>query len=386
MKTLVFTGGGTGGHIYPGLAVIDELQKVSDYSVVWLGSSTGVDRKIVEDHGVSFVGVPSGKLRRYLSFQNMLDLFKIAGGFFASVYHLARIKPAAVFSKGGFVSVPPCFAARFLRIPVYSHECDFSPGLATRLNARIASRIFVSYQETSDRLMKQVRCPVTVSGNPVRPVFYDADPEAGREFLGLNGGAAAEIPQNSLPLLLVLGGSLGARQINSLIAENLEWLCRRFIVVHQTGGNNMDQAADVSGLPEEIRGRYKPYAYLRAEMPHVLAAADIVVSRSGANSLWECGVVGKPMILIPLSGSGTRGDQVENAEYFRSKGAASVLCRNRVTGGNEVTGENLRRELEALLSNTELRVRMGEAAMKITGGGGSRPAAYIANALAGGTV
>ncbi len=206
-----------------------------------------------------------------------------------------------------------------------------------------------------------------MTGNPVRSVFYRADAALGRKFLGLDAERPAA---DGVPVLLVLGGSLGARQINSLVAENLEWLCRRFTVVHQTGENNTDQAArDSAG------GRYLPFPYFREEMPHVLAAADIVLSRSGANSLWECVAVGKPMVLIPLCGSGTRGDQVENAAYFEKNGAAVVLA------GENADSENLLRVLGNLAGDKKERELMASRCAVLTPE--TAPARRIASILRG---
>ena len=186
---IVFAGGGTGGHIYPGLAVADELKKIAEKNnlkikIYWFGNSSGMDRTLVEKSGSAdrFCAIPSGKLRRYFSIKNFFDVFKIIAGIAVSFFRLLFIRPAVVFSKGGFVSVPPCFAARILRIPVFTHECDFTPGLATKINSRFASKILVSYPETVKFLPKNKQSIAVVTGNPVRPVFYEADAQKGRKF------------------------------------------------------------------------------------------------------------------------------------------------------------------------------------------------------------
>ena len=212
MKCVVFTGGGTGGHIFPGLAVAEALSSSLKCRIVWIGSAKGVDRKIVESSELysaspsvlEFMGIPAGKLRRYFSFQNFIDVFKVAAGFIKSFFILLKLKPIFVFSKGGFVSVPPCAAAKFLKIPVITHECDFSPGLATRINSKFANRILVSYQETAELLPASLRSKVICTGNPVRLSFYSGRPEKGLSFLNI---------KSDLPVLFVLGGSLGARQL-----------------------------------------------------------------------------------------------------------------------------------------------------------------------------
>ncbi|MCI6186112.1 MAG: UDP-N-acetylglucosamine--N-acetylmuramyl-(pentapeptide) pyrophosphoryl-undecaprenol N-acetylglucosamine transferase [Spirochaetia bacterium] len=343
---ICFTGGGTGGHIYPGLAVLDELRvkfqenNISLYTI-WIGCSKGMDKNIVskakdmknEPCVNKFYGIPSGKLRRYFSLKNISDVFKIIGGFFVSLWILAKEKPAALFSKGGFVSVPPCLAAKILKIPVYTHECDFTLGLANKINLKSASKMFVSYEETKNLLSQNDKKKVIVSGNPVRPVFYNADIQQGFNFLG--------IKNKSKPILLVVGGSSGARQINQLVYDNIDFLCENFIVVHQTGLVNTTQ--DKSQELVQNYSDYHHYDFIYEQMPNVVAASDIVMGRAGANSIWEAAVLLKPMLLIPLCGHGTRGDQVDNAKFFEEKRAAKVLI------GQEVSKERLVVSLKELL-------------------------------------
>lgn len=339
---IVFAGGGTGGHIYPGLAVADELKKIAEKNnlkikIYWFGNSSGMDRTLVEKSGSAdrFCAIPSGKLRRYFSIKNFFDVFKIIAGIVVSFFRLLFIRPAVVFSKGGFVSVPPCFAARILRIPVFTHECDFTPGLATKINSRFASKILVSYPETVKFLPKNKQSLAVVTGNPVRPVFYEADAQKGRKFLF--EGKNADLKK---PVLLVLGGSLGAHQLNELVVENLSWLTDHFNVVHQCGSK------DASFVPAQTDS-YFPYPFIYEQMPDVIACADVILSRAGANTVWESAVEKKPSVLIPLCGNGTRGDQIDNANFFKERGAAFVLT------GNEAVFENLRNCLEKLLDKNE---------------------------------
>ena len=377
-KNLVFfTGGGTGGHIYPGLAVADELKTLSssknkEIKICWIGCSKGMDKKIVEkatgpDGNPTinkFYGIPSGKLRRYFSLKNFSDLFRIAGGFFAALHILRREKPGILFSKGGFVSVPPCLAAKLLHIPVYTHECDFTLGLANRLNFKSADFMFVSYEETKKRLGTENQKRVIVTGNPVRPVFYKTDAAKGREFLGLSKDSAK-------PVLLVLGGSSGARQINQLVYDNIDFLCKNFTVVHQTGLLNADDDKSAQ-LVEEYKDSYKPYNFIYQEMPDVVSAADLILSRAGANSIWEAAVLAKPMLLVPLCGSGTRGDQVDNAEFFKEHGAAEVLL------GDQADSQHLVEELTKML-DADKRASYSAAVKKLTEG--EIPAEKIAKIL-----
>ncbi|MDR0323598.1 MAG: UDP-N-acetylglucosamine--N-acetylmuramyl-(pentapeptide) pyrophosphoryl-undecaprenol N-acetylglucosamine transferase, partial [Treponema sp.] len=307
MINIAFTGGGTGGHIYPGLAVACELKKLlademppgSECRLFWIGSSSGMDRLLVEEAGIEFFGIPSGKLRRYFSLKTIVDFFKVIAAFFAARKILKKQKAVLLFSKGGFVSVPPCAAAASLGITVFTHESDFSPGLATRINARFVSqtggRIFTAYEDTENFFGENMRDRITVCGNPVRFAFRSADAAKGRAFLG--------IEEKSARILLVLGGSQGAREINELIRAALPELTEIYTVVHQTGPKHEWDL----GAGE----KYKPFPYIKNELPDVMAAAELVLGRSGAG-IWEWAVSGKPMILIPLTGSGTRGDQVEN--------------------------------------------------------------------------
>ena len=376
-KNLVFfTGGGTGGHIYPGLAVADELKAISksnnhNISINWIGCSKGMDKNIVDkatgpDGNKTvdkFYGIPSGKLRRYFSLKNFSDLFRIAGGFFAAYHILRKNKPAVLFSKGGFVSVPPCLAARLLHIPVYTHECDFTLGLANRLNFKSADCMFVSYDETKERLSVAEQKRVVVTGNPIRPVFYNTNPQKGLEFLG--------IKETSKPVLLVLGGSSGARQINELVYDNIDFLTENFVVVHQTGLLNSDDNRSAV-LSEKYGDSYKPYNFIYKEMPDVVSCADVILSRAGANSIWEAAVLHKPIVLVPLCGNGTRGDQVDNAEFFKSHGAAEVLL------GQQADSEHLKESLSKMIEK-ENRIVYSEALKKLTEG--EIPANKIAKIL-----
>jgi UDP-N-acetylglucosamine--N-acetylmuramyl-(pentapeptide) pyrophosphoryl-undecaprenol N-acetylglucosamine transferase len=363
MIHIAFTGGGTGGHIYPGLAVAAELkQRLAgrDCRLFWIGSNAGMDRTLVEDAGLEFFGVPAGRLRRYVTLKTIPDCFRVIAGFVTARTILKKEKTRLLFSKGGFVSVPPCAAAASLGIPVFTHESDYSPGLATRLNVRFVSRtggrIFTAYEDTARFLSVAARDRVTFSGNPVRAEFRSADAARGRAFLGL--GPQARV-------LLVLGGSQGAQEINDLVRAALPELTRYYMVVHQTG------PAVAWDLPASER--YKPYPYIKEEMPHLLAAAELVLSRSGAGTIWENAVLGKPMVLIPLCGSGTRGDQVENARFFETAGAALTLS------GEAANPENIAKTVNSLAVDEQKRLRMSAASLKIGAGDG---AARIAEVLA----
>jgi UDP-N-acetylglucosamine--N-acetylmuramyl-(pentapeptide) pyrophosphoryl-undecaprenol N-acetylglucosamine transferase len=309
---LAFTGGGTGGHIYPGLAVIEALRNRGfGGRIVWIGSSKELDRRIVEARGIEYFAIPSGKLRRSFSLENLADAFRVIAGYSAARRILSQLKPALLFSKGGYVSVPPCKAASSLGIPYVTHESDTSPGLATRLNAGAAERIFVSWPDTVGMLPESMRSRAEVAGNPVRPSLFEGSAARGRKLAGAPEG---------LPVVFFTGGSQGSKQVNDLVMAILPALEGKAFVIHQTGQDLFDPAQH-----KPLPGRYAPFAYAGDEMSDFLAASDIVAGRAGAGSIWEAASLGKPMVLIPLAGAGTRGDQVENARMAEAAGAAISL-------------------------------------------------------------
>jgi UDP-N-acetylglucosamine--N-acetylmuramyl-(pentapeptide) pyrophosphoryl-undecaprenol N-acetylglucosamine transferase len=342
MKCVAFSGGGTGGHIYPGLAVALLLQLTSHVRIIWIGSRSPLDRKIVEDAGITFFAIRSGKLRRYFSLRNVLDLFNIVAGYFEALKILKKENPAVLFSKGGFASVPPCAAAWSLKIPLITHESDYSPGLATRINAFFADKVCLSYEESAAFFSRRIQEKTLHVGNPVRDDFRTADAKKGFAFLG--------IPETE-KVLLVLGGSQGAKEVNDLVRETLAVLTEHFVVVHQTG------KVDFADAEQRRSSRYHPYAYIGAEMPDVVASAYLVLGRSGAGTVWESAVCGKALLLIPLAGIGTRGDQVENARFFEQRGAAAVLIHP--------DAEQLRAKITSLVCEPRKIADMAEAAAKI---------------------
>ena len=366
-RVIAFTGGGTGGHIYPGLAVIESLRKDFNGRIIWIGSKKDSDRRTVEAAGVEYFAIPSGKLRRDFSLRNLADAFRVLAGYFAARRILAREKPLLLFSKGGYVSVPPCRAAASLGIPYFTHESDLTMGLATRLNARRADRVLVSYEETKAGMAPALASRAVVVGNPIRAAIRAGDAGKGRGILGAEPG---------LPVVLFIGGSQGARQVNDLVLAVLPELSKTALVVHQTGeAANASQAkggaAEAATTAAVAAGRYRPYAYIRDELPHILAAADLVVGRAGAASLWEAAALAKPMVLIPLAGAGTRGDQVDNARLFEAAGAATVLV------GDDATPYNLVKAIGRYLGDAETRKAAGLAAQKLAGSDAAGMAARL---------
>jgi UDP-N-acetylglucosamine--N-acetylmuramyl-(pentapeptide) pyrophosphoryl-undecaprenol N-acetylglucosamine transferase len=360
-KIIAFTGGGSGGHVFPAFGVIDELDaaKVADYRLVWIGSRRGVEGDMVRHRGIDFFGISAGKLRRYLSLRNLADAVRFLSGILEALFLMLRLRPAILFSKGGFVSVPPVIAAGLLGIPVVSHESDYDPGLATRINLRFARIHCIPYEE-SRRFYDEGRVRIEVTGNPVRQDILAGDGDRGRRIAGFDRGRAAD-----LPLLLVQGGSLGARQINDLIADAMPELLERMCVVHQTG----DASWDLSDrLAPELASRYFHRPFFADEYAHLLAAADMVVSRAGASALWELGITGKSALFIPLV-EGARGDQLRNARFAEERGAAVLL--------EKPAAAELSAEIEALMADAPRRMRMGESWATIIHNQGARNIATL---------
>ncbi len=301
----VFTGGGTGGHVYPGLAVWEKIRTWWTGPLLWVGSTDGMEKTILGDLGLPYKGIPAGKLRRYYSFRNVTDLFRILAGFFIMILFFKRKKAAFVFSKGGFVSVPVVWAARLMGIPVFSHESDLVPGLATRLNLPMSVRLFLSDKTVAKHLSARYRSKALVTGNPVRSQIKNGSADRARMHW--------HVPDNK-PLILVLGGSSGALQINKLIPGLVEALGGQAFVLHQCG-----QRWEIPRLPN-----YQGVPYIGHELADALARADLLISRAGAGSLWEAAYYRLPMVLIPLT-AGSRGDQVVNARHWERLGCAVVL-------------------------------------------------------------
>jgi len=306
-RSIAITGGGTAGHVFPAVAVAQELRLRWGGRLFWIGSRSGIESGLVERAGIEFKAIPAGKLRRYLSLRNLTDVARIFAGILSSVRILRRERPALLFSKGGFVSVPPVIAAALCRIPSFTHESDYDPGLATRINMRFCEKILLSFAETLDFVPSRYSAKTVVTGNPVRASLRAADPAKGRRIAGCDAGT---------PLLLVIGGSQGSSFINRLMASCLPALREGLSIVHQMGEKEY--------RPSRERG-YLTAPFFADELPHLVAAADLVVSRAGANMLSELSALGKPSILIPLPTSGSRGDQIRNAEVFQGHGAAAVL-------------------------------------------------------------
>lgn len=309
-KKIIFTGGGSAGHVTPNLALIAQLK--NDWSITYIGSKNGIEKELVEAQGISYKAISSGKLRRYFDMKNFKDPFKVAAGVFQAFAIIRKIKPDIIFSKGGFVSVPVVIAGWMNRVPVYIHESDITPGLANKIAIRFASKLFVTFEEAGAHLPKD---KVIYTGAPIRESLFHGNAGRGLQFLGF---------QAAKPILLVMGGSLGAKKINEAVREALPKLLDSYRIVHLCGKGNV--AAELNKYPG-----YRQFEYINEELPDVMAAATIILSRAGSNAIFEFLALKKPMILIPLPLRASRGDQILNARSFKEKGYCEVLENDTLT-------------------------------------------------------
>ncbi len=311
LRRLVLTGGGTAGHVMPHLALRQEFER-QGWDLHYLGSQ-GIERDIIQKEGIPFHCIAAGKLRRYVSVENVIDVFRVSWGLVQSLFILSRLRPFAVFSKGGFVSVPVCVAAWLLRIPVVSHESDLTPGLANRIIARFARSLLYTFPETKKYISADRGEYV---GAPVRAELLQ-----GERSLGLSICSFTE--DDSKPVVLIMGGSTGADRINRAVIEALDQLLAHYRVIHLTGRGKMLAPA---------KPGYAPFEFVREELSHLMAAANLIVGRAGANSIFEVLALRKPMLLIPLV-QGSRGDQIDNARCFAAHGWARVLPESELNCG-----------------------------------------------------
>jgi UDP-N-acetylglucosamine--N-acetylmuramyl-(pentapeptide) pyrophosphoryl-undecaprenol N-acetylglucosamine transferase len=362
MGRIIFTGGGSGGHVFPGIAVYQHLPARDRSSVLWICSRDGIERSILRRTGIPTRSVPTGKLRRYVSVRNILDIGRIGAGIFAARRILAHVGADLVFSKGGFVAVPVVIAAWTLRIPIVIHESDATPGLATRISSLFARTICAGYPTLQTAFPGRRARRTVVTGNPVRTEFFVADASRALERIGLT--------DTGIPVLLVTGGSLGARQLNDLVAATIAELTEHAVVIHQTGA---DGEAAIASIAARARpGRYHGAATYADTFPALLRRADLAVARAGAGTIRELAVTGTPAILIPLSRSASRGDQIENAQRYADTGAAIVVSPDAIGI------ERFRSLVISLLTDATRRERCAAAARRSIAG---NAALEIANRL-----
>ncbi len=311
MKHIVLTGGGTAGHVTPNIALIARL-KEEGYKISYIGSYTGIEKTLIEEQGIPYYGISSGKLRRYFDLKNFTDPFRVLKGFGEARKLLKKLQPDIVFSKGGFVSVPVVVAAGRLKIPTIIHESDMTPGLANRLCIPSAVKVCCNFPETKSHLPEG---KAVVTGTPIRQELLSGDPQKGRDFTGFT---------SDKPVILIIGGSLGAQAVNTAVRNILPQLLPEFQVVHLCGKGKKDES--LTGLTG-----YVQYEYIEKELADLFAMADIVISRAGANAICELQALKKPNLLIPLSANASRGDQILNARSFEKQGFSMVLEEEEIT-------------------------------------------------------
>lgn len=306
MRKIILTGGGTAGHCIPNLALVPALRE-SDFEIKYIGSYDGIEKKLVEEAGIPYFGISSGKLRRYFDLKNFSDPFRVIKGFGEALSILKKERPDIVFSKGGFVSVPVVRAAGMLRIPVIIHESDITPGLANKLSFGAATKICCSFKTTLDMLPSGKG---VFTGSPIRSSLLSGDRQKARAFTGIRAG--------DYPVIMIIGGSLGAQHINEQIRRILPSLLPEYNVIHLCGKGKLDPTLN------SMDG-YVQYDYINKELPDLFALSDIVISRAGSNAIFEILSLKKPNILIPLPSGSSRGDQLLNAKAFEESGYSYVL-------------------------------------------------------------
>ena len=311
MKRIVLTGGGTAGHVTPNIALMPGLRDMG-FEIHYIGSYEGIEKDLIRKEGVSYYGISSGKLRRYFDVKNITDPARILKGYAQAKKLLKQIGPSIVFSKGGFVAVPVVFAAASLGIPVVIHEADMTPGLANKLSMKKADHICCSFTETIKYLPEGKS---THTGLPIRAELKNGSREEGLRYAELNG---------EKPVVLSVGGSTGSLNVNRAVRSVLPELLKRFDVIHLCGAGNVDESLE--GTPG-----YVQFDYIREQMKDLLAAADVVISRAGANSVFELLALAKPNVLIPLSAEASRGDQILNAHSFEKQGFSEVIEEQDLT-------------------------------------------------------
>ncbi len=320
MKKIILTGGGTAGHVTPNIALMPRLKELG-YEIYYVGSYDGIEKKLIEELGIPYYGISSGKLRRYFDLRNFIDPFKVLRGYFQSKKLMKKIKPDIVFSKGGFVSVPVARAAARKKIPVILHESDMTPGLANKLALPKATKICCNFPETIKNLPEG---KAVVTGTPIRTELFNGDKEAAKRFCGFT---------DNKPVLLFIGGSTGSQIINDTLSACLDELLKTYNIIHLCGKGKANAA-------NNGKKGYVQYEYIKKELADLFALADIAISRAGANAICELLALRKPNVLIPLSLAASRGDQILNAASFEKSGYSKLLKEEDLTTSSLVSAIN----------------------------------------------
>lgn len=311
MKKLLLTGGGTAGHVTPNIAMLPLLRE-QGYDISYIGSYNGIEKKLITEQNVPYYGISTGKLRRYFDLKNLTDPFRVIKGCFEARKLIRTIKPDVVFSKGGFVSVPVVLAAHREHIPVIIHESDMTPGLANKICIPYANKVCCNFPETVSMIPNGKGI---LTGTPIRAELSQGDRQNGLDLCHFT---------SNKPVIMVIGGSLGAQHVNEAIRAILPSLLERFQVVHLCGKGKVDESF------YSTTGYYQ-FDYIDKELKDLFAAADIVVSRAGANAIFELLSLNKPNLLIPLPAGASRGDQILNAQSFKKQGFSMVLPEEELT-------------------------------------------------------
>ena len=314
MKKIIFTGGGTAGHVTPNMALIERIREDTEeeFEISYIGSYEGIEKGLMESMKVPYYGISSGKLRRYFDLKNFSDPFRVLKGMREAKKLIKKIKPDVIFSKGGFVAVPVVFAAKKYKVPIIIHESDMTPGLANKLCIPKADIICCNFEETLDYLPAK---KAIHTGTPLRKELFQGDRQKGLEFCGFDGRK---------PIIMIVGGSTGAAAINEAVRNLLPTLLVKYNIIHLCGKGKLDPAFD------NLVG-YRQFDYISKELKDLFAIADVVISRAGANAVCEILALAKPNILIPLSAAASRGDQILNADSFERQGYSYVLDEDRLT-------------------------------------------------------
>lgn len=311
MKRIILTGGGTAGHVTPNIALLPRLRS-EGYEVSYIGSLDGIEKKLIQAQGIPYYGISSGKLRRYFDLKNFTDPFRVIKGFSEASALMKKLKPHVVFSKGGFVSVPVVMAAKRHHIPVVCHESDLTPGLANKLSMPSATKVCCNFPETVKYLPAE---KAVLTGCPIRRELMEGRRADALTFTGFT-------PDK--PVLMVMGGSLGAAAVNQAVWDALPELLKQWQIIHLCGKGKKNEAL------QGTKG-YVQYEYIQKELADLFALCDIVVSRAGANAICELLALRKPTLLIPLSAKASRGDQLLNAQSFERQGFSMVLEEENLT-------------------------------------------------------
>lgn len=311
MAKILLTGGGTAGHVTPNIALLPALRDLN-FEIKYMGSYDGIEKKLIEEQGVDYVGISSGKFRRYMSAKNFTDPFRVIKGYGEAKKFIKSYKPDIVFSKGGFVSVPVVLAAKKYKVPIIIHESDMTPGLANKISIPYATKVCHNFPETKNYLPEGKS---VLTGSPIRAELMTGNSEEGRKMCGFS---------NNKPVIMVVGGSLGAVAVNEAVRSCLDELLKKYQIVHLCGKGKVDENLN------NIDG-YKQYEYIKEELKDIFAMSDIVISRAGANAICEIQALKKPSILIPLSAKASRGDQILNAKSFKNQGFSEVIEEEQLT-------------------------------------------------------